>query len=127
MIERVEQRFGLKPERLIGDTAYGAAPMLAWLVDDKGIEPHVPVWDKTQRKDGTLSSTDFVGMSRPTSTAVRRATAAQPVARVQQPARPSSPTPAHHLPREPARLQGLPDEASMLPEHTDPQDRTQCS
>ena len=23
MIERVEERFGLKPERLIGDTAYG--------------------------------------------------------------------------------------------------------
>ena len=28
MIERTEERFGLKPERLIGDTAYGAAPML---------------------------------------------------------------------------------------------------
>jgi len=40
--------------------AYGGAPMLAWLVDDKGIEPHVPVWDKTQRTDGTLSSSDFV-------------------------------------------------------------------
>src|SRR3546814_6180267 len=29
------------------------------MVDEKGIEPHVPVWDKTQRQDGTLSSTDF--------------------------------------------------------------------
>jgi len=27
MIERTEERFGLKPERLVGDTAYGAAPM----------------------------------------------------------------------------------------------------
>ena len=35
MIERTEQRFGLKPERLVGDTAYGAAPMLNWLVEDK--------------------------------------------------------------------------------------------
>jgi hypothetical protein len=60
MIERVEATFALKPERLIGDMAYGGAPMLAWLVDDKGIEPHVPVWDKTQRTDGTLSITDFV-------------------------------------------------------------------
>jgi len=34
--------------------------MLAWLVDDKDIEPHVPVWDKAQRTDGTLSSSDFV-------------------------------------------------------------------
>src|ERR1700686_4920155 len=32
MIERTEERFGLKPERLVGDTAYGAAPMLNWLV-----------------------------------------------------------------------------------------------
>src|SRR5207302_8535009 len=33
MIERTEQRFGLKPERLAGDTAYGAAPMPNWLVE----------------------------------------------------------------------------------------------
>lgn len=59
MIERVEERFDLKPERLIGDTAYGTAPMLAWLVQEKGIEPHIPVWDKTQRQDETLSSTEF--------------------------------------------------------------------
>jgi DDE family transposase len=59
MIERVEERFDLKPGRLIGDTAYGAAPMLAWLVEEKAIEPHVPVCDKTERNDGTLSSNDF--------------------------------------------------------------------
>jgi transposase len=59
MIERVEQRFGLKPDRLVGDTAYGTAPMLGWMVKDKGIEPHVPVWDRTERKDGTLSSNEF--------------------------------------------------------------------
>jgi transposase len=59
MIERVEERFDLKPERLIGDTAYGAAELLGWMVNDKGIEPHVPVLDRTQRDDGTLSSSDF--------------------------------------------------------------------
>jgi transposase len=59
MIDRVEQRFGLKPSRLVGDTAYGTAPMLAWMVEDKKIAPHVPVWDKTGRRDGTLSSQDF--------------------------------------------------------------------
>ena len=32
MIERTEERFGLKPERLAADTAYGSAPMLNWLV-----------------------------------------------------------------------------------------------
>lgn len=59
MIERVEQRFSLKPDRLVGDTAYGTAPMLAWMVKDKGIAPHVPVWDRSERKDGTLSSSEF--------------------------------------------------------------------
>lgn len=34
-----KQRFQLTPQRLIGDTAYGSAPMLAWMVEDKGIEP----------------------------------------------------------------------------------------
>ena len=59
MVDRVEQRFDLKPERLIGDTAYGTAPMLAWMVEEKGLEPHVPVWDRTGREDGTLSSQEF--------------------------------------------------------------------
>jgi len=59
MIERVEQRFDLKPERLIGDSAYGAAELLGWMVNEKAIEPHVPVCDKTQRSDETLSRSDF--------------------------------------------------------------------
>jgi hypothetical protein len=45
----VEERFDLKPKRLIGDTAYGSVAMLGWLVDNKQIEPHIPVWDETQR------------------------------------------------------------------------------
>jgi hypothetical protein len=32
MIERTEERFGLKPERLAADTAYGSAANLNWLV-----------------------------------------------------------------------------------------------
>ena len=59
MIDRVEERFDLKPNRLIGDTAYGSAAMLGWLVDEKQIEPHIPVWDKTQRTDDSLSSSVF--------------------------------------------------------------------
>ena len=42
MIERVESRFGIKPQHLIADTAYGTAPLLGWLVQDKQIEPHMP-------------------------------------------------------------------------------------
>ena len=59
MIERTEDRFGLHPEKLIGDTGYGSAPMLGWLVEERGIEPHIPVIDKSQRTDGTLSRSDF--------------------------------------------------------------------
>jgi transposase len=60
MIDRVEQRFGMKPRRLVGDTAYGTAEMLSWMVNEKHIAPHVPVWDKTQRKDGSLSVREFL-------------------------------------------------------------------
>jgi transposase len=59
MVERTEQRFELKPRRLIGDTAYGTAPMLAWMVNQKAIEPHVPVWEKSRRQDGTFSTNAF--------------------------------------------------------------------
>jgi transposase len=59
MIDRVEDRFDMKPDRLVGDTAYGTAPMLGWMVNDKGIAPHVPVWDRTIRDDGTYSRSDF--------------------------------------------------------------------
>ena len=59
MIERVAERHEITPQRLIGDTAYGTGPMLEWMVQDKGIEPHVPVWEKLERTDGTFSVGDF--------------------------------------------------------------------
>jgi hypothetical protein len=59
MIERSLEGFALDPARLIGDTAYGSAEMLNWLVHDRGIEPHIPVFDKSQRPDGTFSREDF--------------------------------------------------------------------
>ena len=59
MIERVKARHDLWPERLAADTAYGSAPMLEWLVHEQGIEPHIPVFDKSKREDGTFSRSDF--------------------------------------------------------------------
>jgi len=58
MIERSMERFDLHLARLIGDTAYGSE-MLNWLVHEHGIEPHVPVFDKSKRTDGTFSRDDF--------------------------------------------------------------------
>src|SRR5579862_2683063 len=59
MIERSMERFDLHPAKLMGDSAYGSADMLGWLVDKHGIEPHVTVFDKSARKDGTFSREDF--------------------------------------------------------------------
>ena len=59
MIERTRERFGLYPEKLVADTAYGSAETLSWLVESEGIEPHIPVIDKSKRKDGTFSREDF--------------------------------------------------------------------
>jgi transposase len=59
MIERTADRFGLNPNRLAADRAYGSAPSLHWLVETKGIAPHVPVFDKSRRDDGTFSRSDF--------------------------------------------------------------------
>jgi transposase len=59
MIERTEDRLGLCPERLAADSAYGSAEMLGWLVNERAIEPHIPVFDKSARDDGTFSRGDF--------------------------------------------------------------------
>jgi len=59
MIERSMERFDLYPAKLMGDSAYGSAEMLGWLVYDHGIEPHVTVFDKSTRQDGTFSRDDF--------------------------------------------------------------------
>jgi transposase len=60
MIDRTEERFGLKPKQLAADTAYGSATTLNWLVNEKKIAPHVPVIDKSKRGDGTFSREDFI-------------------------------------------------------------------
>ena len=58
MVERTETRMALKPKRLVADTAYGTGKFLNWLIG-AGITPHIPVWDKSAREDGTFSRPDF--------------------------------------------------------------------
>lgn len=60
MIDRVETKLAIKPKRLIADTGYGSAAMLDWVVEKKQIEPHIPVWDKSQGKPGIFGRTDFI-------------------------------------------------------------------
>jgi len=59
MLERTEKRFDLKPGYLAADTAYGSAETLNWIINEKKITPHIPVIDKSEREDGTLSRQDF--------------------------------------------------------------------
>jgi IS5 family transposase len=58
MLDRTEQCFGLKPKRLVADTAYGISRVLNWLVNRR-IAPHIPVRDASERDDGTFSRSDF--------------------------------------------------------------------
>jgi transposase len=60
MLDRTARRFGLKPDHLAADSAYGSAANLAWLVRERRIAPHIPVFDKSARTDGTFSRSDFV-------------------------------------------------------------------
>jgi transposase len=59
MLDRTQERFGVWPERLAADTGYGSAENLAWLVHERGIEPHIPVFEKSDRSDGSFARSDF--------------------------------------------------------------------
>src|SRR5260370_18046748 len=59
MIERTQERFGIMPERLAADSAYGSAAALNWIINEKKIVPHIPVIDKSKRPDRTFSREDF--------------------------------------------------------------------
>src|ERR1700739_3774991 len=53
------EQFDVTPSRLVADAGYGSAEMVGWLVDERGIEPHVKLMDKAERTDGTFSRSDF--------------------------------------------------------------------
>lgn len=58
MIERTKERFDLQPEKLAADTAYGSGGNLAWLME-RGIEPHIPVLDRSAQTNGVFTRNDF--------------------------------------------------------------------
>ncbi len=59
MIDRTEARFGLKPDRLLGDGAYGSAEFLGWMVDDKKIAPHVTLLETPGPPTSSFTQKDF--------------------------------------------------------------------
>ena len=67
MLDRTAEQFDTTPSRLVADAGYGSAEMVGWLMDERGIEPHVKLIDKSERKDGALSRES-------TSPSIQRAT-----------------------------------------------------
>lgn len=59
MIDRTEERFGIKPDWIAADTAYGSSDNLVWLTLKWQILPFIPVFDNSKRKDRTWSRADF--------------------------------------------------------------------
>jgi hypothetical protein len=49
----------VEASRAIRQAEVGSAPNLAWLVKDKKIAPLIPVFDKSNRTDGTFSRSDL--------------------------------------------------------------------
>ena len=59
MLDRRAEQFDVTASRLVADEGYGSAEMVGWMVDERGIEPHVKLIDKAERTDGTFSRSDF--------------------------------------------------------------------
>ena len=125
MVERVEDRFGIKPKHLIGDTAYGTAALLSWMVDEKHIEPHVPVWERYRRTDGSLSSDAFQWDEERDEYRCPQGHIPCAVVVAREGAYPRHQSGHGYLPIPSGRLPPVSDESQMLSEHTDPQGHTQ--
>ena len=58
MLEWTQRCFGLKPQRLAADAAYGSGLMIGWLMR-RGIEPHIPLLDREHQTKGFFTRADF--------------------------------------------------------------------
>jgi hypothetical protein len=58
MLTRTQECFGLTPQTLAADTAYGSGLMLGWLMG-RGIEPHIPIIDHEHQTKGSFTRADF--------------------------------------------------------------------
>jgi IS5 family transposase len=57
MIEHVS-RFGIQPQYLAADKAYGSGEFLAWLLE-RNIQPHIPVIDRRHQTQGHFTREQF--------------------------------------------------------------------
>ncbi len=73
MVERVEAQFDLTPERLIGDTAYGTAPMLARMVEEKTSNRMCRCGTRPSARTTASPVTTFTGVRTPMNIAAQPA------------------------------------------------------
>ncbi len=59
MQDRTAERFDIRPDWLVADTAYGSEASLVEIVVKRKILPFIPVIDEGERTDGTLSRSAF--------------------------------------------------------------------
>jgi transposase len=58
VLERTQECFGLHPQRLAADAAYGSGLMIGWLMR-RGVEPHIPLLDREHQTNGFFTRGDF--------------------------------------------------------------------
>jgi hypothetical protein len=117
MIDRTEKRFGIRPDWLAADTAYGSSENLGWLVKKRGIIPFIPVIDNTGRTDGTWSRAEFEWDEENDQYICPEGHALRQFRRnYSDPSRGKNITGTRKYPRAPGHLPGLPVEGSLLPE-----------
>ena len=61
MLDRTEERFGVKPDWIAADTAYGSADNLVWLALKRQILPFIPVFDKGESVNGGVKAFQWGG------------------------------------------------------------------
>ena len=71
MLDRTEQRFGLKPKRLAADTAYGTSQASLTGRLAPSIAPHIPVRDKASEKTARYRAATFAGIDGEAFTSAR--------------------------------------------------------
>ena len=67
MLDRTAEQFDVAPSRLVADAGYGSAEMIGWLVDERGIEPHVKLMDKSERGTAPFRAATLFLMPKTTS------------------------------------------------------------
>jgi len=58
MVERIDARFGIRPNILAADMSYGTGDFLTWLLQ-RDIAPHIPVLDRYKQTTGVFTRKDF--------------------------------------------------------------------